>query len=207
MARRWFWIAVAAVALAGCEDDETCADCRDEKCADLVELCEQDGDCACMSGCLGEAGIDEVDQCLADCGLDVRPPGFPPLEGCVAVACPDSDECSTPAGYEPPDDTVGVGPSTDCTLDGDGGGASIGSGEMVDCGFDTALAFDPTGEVLQLQSADGGVCVRIERRNEGRGSLANTEWTLLSLTIGPAGEVALIEQPACWYSSHHNFND
>jgi hypothetical protein len=62
---------------------------------------------------------------------------------------------------------------------------------------------------LQLETADKSVCVRIERRNDGPGSLANTEFTLLGMHVGPLGEVARIDDPSaiCWYSSHHNFND
>jgi hypothetical protein len=43
----------------------------------------------------------------------------------------------------------------------------------------------------------------------GGGSLANTEWTLLDIQLGPLGEVALVDDPAalCWFSSHHNFID
>jgi hypothetical protein len=82
----------------------------------------------------------------------------------------------------------------------------IGSGSLADCSFGPA---DATGSVLQLESADGSVCVRIERRNDGPGSLANTSWTLLSMLVGPPGQVVLIDDPSelCWYSSHHNFND
>lgn len=180
---------------------ETCGDCVKEKCQDLVDICDVDPDCGCMVDCMGRKGIPGVEGCLETCGLAERPADFVPVEECVATACPDSDECSTPAGYTPP-----LVPSTDDTsaLDAHGGG-----GALADCGFDDALAFDPEGETLQLESLDGNVCARISRRDEGSGSLANTEWTLLEMQVGPLGGVSLVDAEAdlCWYSSHHNFFD
>jgi len=171
----------------------------EEKCADLMRACEQNADCACMAECTGENGIPGITDCFDTCGVTERPPGFAALEVCVATACPDTgDECSTPSDYTPPADMV----CEDSTLD-------IGGGSLADCGFDTGLAFDPDGAVLQLESADQNVCVRLQRRNDGAGSLANTEWTLLEIQVGPLGEVALVDDSAdlCWYSSHHNFRD
>jgi hypothetical protein len=62
---------------------------------------------------------------------------------------------------------------------------------------------------LQLRSVDGDVCVRIERRNDGSGSNANTSWTLLDARVGPSGEVCHAGEASalCWHSSHHNFDD
>jgi hypothetical protein len=154
-----------------------------------------------MIECVGENGIPGVDACLGTCGLEERPASFAQVEECTAVACPDTgDECSTPGDWTPPADAV--------TCDGTGTGG-IGGGDLADCGFDPDLAFDSDGEVLQLSSADDGTCARIERRNDGAGSLANTEWTLLQIRVGPLGEVALVdaEPELCWYSSHHNFRD
>jgi len=185
------------LAVPGCR--ETCAVCRDEKCADLVSYCVQDADCACMSSCLGNQGIPGVNGCLSSCGLTERPPAFIPLEECVAVACPDSDECSTPSNYEVPDASTSTDASTD----------DIGGGDLADCSFDPDLRFDPTGTILQLESADGNVCVRLERLNGGAGSLANTRWILLDIRVGSLGAVSHVDDPAdlCWYSSHHNFSD
>ncbi len=190
---------IPALVLGACS--ETCADCVKEKCADIAAICNVDPDCACMVDCLGRRGVPGVERCLDGCGLTERPADFVPVEECVAVTCPDSDECSTPAGYEPP-----LIPSTDDTsaLEAHGGG-----GALADCGFDAALAFDPDGSTLQLESLNGNVCVRIERHNEGPGSLANTEWSLQEMAVGPPGGVSLVDAPAdiCWYSSHHNFFD
>ena len=63
--------------------------------------------------------------------------------------------------------------------------------------------------MLQLQSADADVCVRLERRNEGPGSLENVRWTLQDIRVGPPGQVAHVAAASdlCWYSSHHNFRD
>ncbi len=180
---------------------ETCGDCRDEKCHDLVEYCAEDDDCHCMSDCLGDKGMPGIDACLDKCGLETRPPAFIPLEECVAVACPDKgDECATPKDYEAPE-----APEADAGVSD----AGIGSGEMPDCSFDAALSFDPEGEVLQLESEDKSVCVRLERRNDGAGSLANTKYTLIDVWLGPYGEVSHIsdESAMCYYSSHHNFKD
>lgn len=84
-----------------------------------------------------------------------------------------------------------------------------GGGGLADCGFDAALPFDPDGTILQLASADQGVCVWLERRNDGAGTMANTSWTLLAIRVGPLGAVAEVddETQLCWYSSHHNFLD
>ncbi len=174
-----------------------CAECFDEKCADLLPLCDAEPGCPCMVECTSENGIPGVVSCLDVCGLSERPAAFVPLEECVAVACPDSDECSTPSDWVPPGDDVTC----------EGSAAGIGGGSLADCSFDTGLSFDPDGTVLQLESADQSVCVRLERRDDGGGSLANTSWTLLDIRVGPLGEVALVETDLCWYSSHHNFRD
>lgn len=182
-----------------CSGNE-CPACMKEKCADLFEFCEGDPDCTCMSDCMGKGGIPGIEACLESCGLSARPLGFVPLEVCVATACPDSeDECSTPDDYVPPDLTI------ECP----GSNLGIGGGSLPDCSIDPDLRFDQDGEVLQLESADRSVCVRLERRDDGAGSLANTQWTLLDMRVGPLAEVALVDDPAdlCWYSSHHNFSD
>lgn len=196
-------LTVLALVLAACSDSGgagVCAECVDEKCSDLLPACEGDPDCACMVGCLGEGGIPGVPGCLDTCGLAERPAAFLPIEECTAVACPDTgDECSTPSDWTPPGNII------EC----EGSAAGLGGGALPDCSFDPALPFDPDGDVLQLQSADEQVCVRLERRDDGPGSLANTSWTLIEIRVGPLGEVALVEDEAdqCWYSSHHNFRD
>jgi hypothetical protein len=103
------------------------------------------------------------------------------------------------------DDGGGDSGGTDGTSDGDTTG---GGGDLPDCGFDPGLSFDPLGDVLQLQSADESVCVRLERRDDGPGD-AKTLYTLLEMQVGPLGEVSLIDDQAdlCWYASHHNFVD
>lgn len=190
-------------ALAGCPPEPTptawCALCVEEKCHDLAALCDADADCACVNECFGAAGGGGVDGCVAQCGLDERPARFFDVEECAAGACPDAeDECATPAGYQPPDDGSVLSTSE-----------PIGGGELADCALDDAAPFDPTGELLQLQSLDGAVCVRLERSNDGPGESANTAWTLLRARLGPLGAVADVAAAAdlCWYSSHHNFSD
>jgi hypothetical protein len=184
--------------------EEACVDCMTEKCSDLIGYCEQDTNCKCMSDCLGNDSIPGVEGCLTKCDVNERPSGFAVVEECVATACPDSDECSTPSGYTPPDtgdtDTT---PIDTTAIDG------LGGGSLADCVFDSGLEFKPEGDILQLKSADKNVCVRIEREDEGSGSLANTSWNLTRIHVGPLGEVALVEDSSamCWYSSHHNFRD
>ena len=86
---------------------------------------------------------------------------------------------------------------------------TIGDHGMAIMSVREGLEFDPEGSVLQLESGDRNVCLRLERRDEGSGSLANTRWTLLDVRVGPLGEVAHVDGFAdlCWYSSHHNFLD
>ncbi len=76
-------------------------DCMDEKCADLIRICQRNAACTCLSSCLGQRRVGGIPSCLTDNGLAERPPGFAALEECVGVACPDSDECATPAGWRP----------------------------------------------------------------------------------------------------------
>ncbi len=207
-ARVWVLVAMLLVALS-CSEAGECGECQEEKCADLLRICERDADCACLARCVGEDGIPGTDACLRDCGLSRRPGDYVPLEECVAVACPDSDECSTPSDYaipstaDPDGGTSVPGPDASTSV------AGLGGGELQDCSFDADLRFNAEGAVLQLQSADESICVRVERRDNGPGSLANTEWTLLEMRVGRLGEVALVDDPSalCWYSSHHNFSD
>ena len=179
---------------------ESCAACVEEKCADLVATCVAEPACACMVDCLGEVSIPGVEGCLGTCGVAERPAAFVPVEACVATACPDTgDECATPPGYVPPE----IGSCEEAPA------AAIGGGALADCGFAPDLPYEPEGAVLQLESEDGAVCVRVERRNEGPGPLANTAWTVLDVRVGPYGAVAHVDDPGglCYYSSHHNFKD
>jgi hypothetical protein len=206
---RAIFLTAAVIAFSCCSSEGDCEVCQKEKCSDLLALCEKDADCACLARCAAREGIPGVDGCLDECALQQRPADFVPLQQCMATACPDSDECSVPSGYQV-EPVAGPGGSTAAA---DGGNATdaadIGGGELADCSFDPDLAFDADGEILQLQSADGRVCARLDRRNDGPGSLANTKWTLLGIRVGPPGEVSLVDDPGdiCWYSSHHNFID
>lgn len=75
-------------------------------------------------------------------------------------------------------------------------GGSIGAGAEPSCFFDANLRYDPCGLVFQLQSADGNICLRIDRRNDGPGNDANTSWTLLDVRVGPLGQVCHTDDPA-----------
>ncbi|OGQ10431.1 MAG: hypothetical protein A2138_08295 [Deltaproteobacteria bacterium RBG_16_71_12] len=176
-----------------------CAACVQEKCSELSARCSADADCACVEQCFGAAGVPGIDACIEGCGLAARPALFFDVEECAAAACPDAeDECATPAGYQPPDDGTVLTTT-----------APIGGGSLADCGLDDTLPFDPASSIIQLQSIDGSVCVRLERRDDGPGDAANTAWTLLRARLGPLGSVADVDDAAalCWYSSHHNFAD
>lgn len=179
---------------------EVCTRCAGEDCCELWQRCGNDTRCGCVAICVGAAGLVELSGCLDSCGVMGSPPGFRVLADCMALNCPDSDECSAPPAFSPPPDIEARASSSTDT---------IGSGVLADCSFDPDLAFDPLGEVLQLQSADGGVCLRLERRNEGAGSDENTRWTLLDVRVGPLGAVVHVGDPTavCWNSSHHNFFD
>lgn len=187
-------------ALTSCAG-ETCEDCIGEKCSALRDMCEENSDCGCVSDCIGRSGIPAIDDCLETCGLTERPSGYAELEDCVTYGCPDSDECSSrnmnPAGDPPAGCDYSMAT-----------GAPFSDGTLADCAFDGSLAFDPTGEVLQLESTDQSVCVRIERRNDGRKD-GTTSWTLINMRVGTVGMVSLVEDSGdhCWYTSHHNFKD
>jgi hypothetical protein len=100
--------------------------------------------------------------------------------------------------------------------DGGGGECDLSNipeepGGAPDCGFDPGITFDLlTGTVLQLESADGEICMRLERRDDSPfpdGSA--TLWTLLNVRVGKKGSVAAIDDPAalCWKVTHHNWLD
>ncbi|MBI4816768.1 MAG: hypothetical protein HY791_10945 [Deltaproteobacteria bacterium] len=192
----------SVVTLAACSatpgPSGDCSVCVQEKCADLVALCKTDSDCAAMAECLAAEGVGGLPACQSRLELIARPPGFAAVETCVAVACPDEDECSTPGDWVAPEEVACEETNT-----------PVAGGELPDCGFDSSLRFDPAGSVLQLYSADKRVCARIERRNDGSGSLANTQWVPVRVELGEVGKVASVTSPndLCWYASHHNFRD
>ena len=185
--------------LRDCDLPGACGRCMWEKaCASFLFLCAKSPDCVCMAECVGGAGVDGTQGCFDQCGLTESPPGFAEWvkgasdmcwdEGCGILAEPIAELVAEPAT------TTGKSP---------------GAGTDPDCAFDSSLSHDPCGPVLQLQSADGSLCARIERREEGPGSDANVTWTLIDARIGPLGQVCHAANPAdfCWFSSHHNYAD
>jgi hypothetical protein len=146
-----------------------------------------------MAECIGNFGVGGVQSCLGQCGLTVLPPGFAEFANGAADMCWDE----------------GCGVLAEPLQDPPGSDASIAAGSDESCFFDANLRYDPCGQVLQLRSADGSVCLRIERRNDGNGNDANTTWTLLDVRVGPLGQVCHTDDPAalCWFSSHHNYAD
>lgn len=179
----------------------TCGGCmRGNICDQFTAKCAPNADCVCMAQCIAGSGLGGVTGCLGSCGLQGSPPGFSEMAKVLAVMCPDTDECSAPAAFTPPpDSTPPPAPS----------GGSIGGGTLPDCSFDPGLRYDPNGSILQLESSDGSICVRIDRRNDGAGALANTSFTLLDMIVGPLGQACHTSDPSTlgWYSSHHNFDD
>jgi hypothetical protein len=182
--------------LRACDLPGACGRCLWEKaCASFLFRCAHDADCVCMAECVAAAGVAATDGCFDQCGLTSSPPGFADWVRGASDMCWD-EGCGTLAA--PPPETT-----TDTT------GAGAGAGTEPDCAFDTGLPYDPCGPVLQLQSADGSLCARIERRNDGPGDDANTRWTLLDVRIGPLGQVCHATGPeqVCWFSSHHNYSE
>jgi hypothetical protein len=182
--------------LRDCDLPGVCGRCLWEKaCDQFLFQCARDAGCVCMAECIGSTGVGGADGCLEPCGLTSPPPGFSQFLKLAADMC--WDEGCGRLGESPPE------PS------GSTSGGSLGSGTEADCAFDPGLAYDPCGPVLQLQSSDGSICVRIERRDEGPGTDANTAWTLLDVRVGPLGEVCHTSDPSnlCWFSSHHNYAD
>ena len=181
--------------LRDCDLPGACGRCMWEKaCASFLFRCAKNADCVCMAECVSSAGVNGVEACFDQCGLTESPPGFAEWvkgasdmcwdEGCGTLSEPIADPTSTTGG-------------------------NTGAGSEADCAFDPSLVHDPCGAVLQLQSADGSLCARIERREEGPGDDANVRWTLLDARIGPLGQVCHVDDPAdfCWFSSHHNYAD
>ncbi len=181
--------------LRDCDLPGACGRCMWEKgCASFLFRCAKDADCVCMAECVGSQGVGGTQACLEQCGLSESPPGFSEWVKGASDMCWD-EGCGTLG--EP---IAEPGATT---------GGSPGAGTEADCGFDPSLSHDPCGAVLQLQSADGSLCARIERREDGPGDDANTHWTLLDARIGPLGQVCHADDPAdfCWFSSHHNYAD
>jgi hypothetical protein len=182
--------------LRDCDLPGFCGRCLWEKaCDQFLFQCAHDADCVCMAECVGEMGVGGTDSCLGQCGLAAAPPGFSQFVKLAADMC--WDEGCGRLDAPPPDST------------GSTSAGSLGAGTDADCAFDPGLAYDPCGPVLQLQSADGSICVRIERRDDGAGTDANTAWTLLDVRVGPLGQVCHADDPSnlCWFSSHHNYAD
>jgi hypothetical protein len=180
--------------LRDCNLPGACGRCLWEKsCAAFDFQCARNADCVCMAECIGNFGVSGVQSCLGQCGLTALPPGFAEFANGAADMCWDE----------------GCGTLAEPLQDPPGSGASIGAGTDESCFFDTNLRYDPCGQVLQLQSSDGSICLRLERRNDGAGNDANTTWTLLDVRVGPLGEVCHTDDPAalCWFSSHHNYAD
>ncbi len=180
--------------LRDCALPGACGRCLWEKSCALFDFqCARNADCVCMAECIGTFGVGGVQTCLGQCGLTALPPGFAEFANGAADMCWD-EGCGTLA--EPLQEPAGSA-------------ASIGAGTDESCFFDPSLRYDPCGPVLQLQSADGTICARIERRNDGDGNDMNTTWTLLDVRLGPLGEVCHTDDPAalCWFSSHHNYAD
>jgi len=181
--------------LRDCNLPGACGACMWEKaCASFQFRCAKDAGCVCMAECVAVAGVNATQGCFTQCGLTESPPGFAEWVKGASDMCWD-EGCGTLAA--PVDDP---GATT---------GGSTGAGTELDCAFDTTLSHDPCGAVLQLQSADGSVCARVERREDGPGTDANTSWTLLDVRIGPLGQVCHVDDvnDLCWFSSHHNYAD
>jgi hypothetical protein len=166
----------------------------EKACASFLFRCAKNADCVCMAECVSRAGVSGTQGCLDQCGLSESPPGFAEWVKGASDMCWD-EGCGTLS--EPISDPGSVT------------GGSTGAGSEPDCAFDPSYSHDPCGDVLQLQSADGSLCVRIERRNDGQGSDANLSWTAIDARIGPLGQVCHTDaaQDLCWFSSHHNYAD
>jgi hypothetical protein len=179
--------------LRDCNLPGACGRCMWEKgCAGFLFRCAKNTDCVCMAECVGRQGVGSTQACFEQCGLTQSPPGFSEWVKGASDMCWD-EGCGT-LGEPIPDPAVTTG-------------GSVGAGTEPDCAFDPGVKHDPCGAVLQLQSADGSLCARIERRNDGPGNDANVSWTLIDVRIGPLGQVCHTDDPAnlCWFSSHHNY--
>jgi hypothetical protein len=117
--------------------------------------------------------------------------------------------CACGKGESGPDD----GGFSDADPDASDGACEIPAetNAVEDCNFDPDVSFDVlTGTTLQLESADGDMCVRIERRDDSPvpdGSALL--WTPVEVWIGCPGSVAHVDTPEdlCWKVSHHNWFD
>jgi hypothetical protein len=180
--------------LRDCDLPGACGRCLWEKsCPSFLFQCAHNADCVCAAECIGNRGVGDIEGCLDQCGLSESPPGFAEFAKGASDTCNDE----------------GCGRIGEPIAEPPGSNASLGAGTDADCVFDTNLSYDPCGPVLQLESVDGNICARIDRRDDGPGDDANTSWTLLDVRIGPLGEVCHTDAPAdlCWFSSHHNFAD
>ncbi len=84
-------------------------------------------------------------------------------------------------------------------------------GSLEDCDFDMTVSFDHLrGTVLQLQSADGEFCARLERRDDSPFPADSAVlWALANVRIGRQGNVVELDDPddLCWRVTHHNWED
>jgi hypothetical protein len=180
--------------LRDCDLPGSCGSCMWEKaCDQFLFQCAHNADCVCMAECVAMSGVEGRDACLGTCGLIENPPGFAQWVKLASDMCWDE----------------GCGRLDVLPTSGEGSTDNIGAGNLPDCAFDPGLQYDPCAEVWQLQSADGNICLRIDRRNDGAGDNANTAWTLLDVMVGPLGEVCHVNEPSelCWFASHHNHAD
>lgn len=81
-------------------------------------------------------------------------------------------------------------------------------GAPEDCGFDPGLAFDPFGEIWQLESANGATCVWLRREDVCPGICLAIPYILHELRVANDGPRATMEPPSTvWNETHHNWND
>jgi hypothetical protein len=76
-------------------NDTECAVCTAENCCDQITACQEDEDCACLSGCIAE-GNDPI-MCFEDCGVEpmgMMNPQLGALRMCTEMNC--QQQCAMP---------------------------------------------------------------------------------------------------------------
>jgi hypothetical protein len=117
---------------------------------------------------------------------------------------------TTDAGDD--DDAADAAPGADADPNGpDADPDAPDADPAATCQFDDGVRYDLLAETVQLESAGGGTCVKLTRRNDCPPDFIckAVPFTLLTFRTVHDGAVAYIDDEGAmhWEATHHNWND